>query len=159
MFCCILNSEYYDILSRRTPYEGLYMDWRMTKCLSFSKSRKWFVFIYIYSGMEDCKSSHYIWKDSTIAVCSWHTKHQFQHIQCNCMVRWQRLFRPYIQWWQCWSNKIWRNSEMAEKQIWIHSSDIQIWWHGCECGLFVFNRQPWGQKKVVISTRRVWMLV
>jgi hypothetical protein len=29
--CCILNSEYYDILSCRTPYEGLYMEWRMTK--------------------------------------------------------------------------------------------------------------------------------
>ena len=32
--CCILNSEYYDILSCRTPYEDLYMEWRMTICLS-----------------------------------------------------------------------------------------------------------------------------
>ena len=31
----ILNSEYYDILSCRTSYEGLYMEWRMTLCLSF----------------------------------------------------------------------------------------------------------------------------
>ena len=32
---CILNSEYYYILSCRTPYESLYMEWRLTICLSF----------------------------------------------------------------------------------------------------------------------------
>ena len=35
VICCILNSEYYDILSCRTPYGGLYMEWRMTIYLSF----------------------------------------------------------------------------------------------------------------------------
>jgi hypothetical protein len=32
-----------------------------------------------YSGMDDIKSSHYIWKDSIIVMCYYHTKHQVQH--------------------------------------------------------------------------------
>ena len=116
-------------------------------------------FSFIFSGLDGCKTPHYIWKDSTIVVFSCNTKRQFQHIQCNCMVRWQRLFHPYTRWLRCLSQKICRNSEMAQKQIWIHSSDIQIWWKGCECELFMFNWGLWEQKKVVINTRQVWMLV
>ena len=130
----------------------------MTICLSFL-NLEFFFFIYIYSGMDDCKSSHYIWKDSTIVVCSCHTNQQFQHTQCNFMGRWQKLFHPCTQWFLFSSKKICRNSEMAQKQIWIHSSDIQIWWNGCECELFMFNWDLWDQKHVVINTRQVWMLV
>ena len=50
--CCILNSEYYDILSCRTPYEGLYMEWRMTICLSFlNLENVLFSFIFIVEWM------------------------------------------------------------------------------------------------------------
>ena len=45
--CCILNYEYYDILSCRTPYECLYMEWRMTICLSFLNLE--FVFSFIFT--------------------------------------------------------------------------------------------------------------
>jgi len=99
-----------------------------------------FSFIF-YSGMDDRRSSHYIWKDSIIVVCYCQTKHQFQHTQCNFMVRWLRLFNPYS-----WSQKIRRNSETARTYIRINSSDIQIWWKGCECGLFVLNWGLWEQK-------------
>ena len=44
--CCILNSEYYDILSCKTPYGGLYMEWRMTICLSFLNLELFFSFIF-----------------------------------------------------------------------------------------------------------------
>ena len=136
----------------------------MTKYLPFfnlenGENGLFSLIFFLYSGMDDCKSSDYIWKNSTIVLCNCHTKHQFQHSKCNFMVRWQTLFNPDIHWWHCWSQKICRNSEMAKSQIWINSSDIQIWWNGCECGLFVFNRRSWEQKKVVNSTRQVWMLV
>jgi hypothetical protein len=49
---CILNSEYYDILSCRTPYEGLYMEWRLTICLSFlNLDNVLFSFIFIVKWM------------------------------------------------------------------------------------------------------------
>jgi hypothetical protein len=46
-FCAISESKYYDILSCRTPYEGLYMEWRMTICLSlFNIENVLFSFIF-----------------------------------------------------------------------------------------------------------------
>ena len=49
---CILNSEYYDILSCITPYEGLYMEWQLTICLSFlNLDNVLFSFIFIVEWM------------------------------------------------------------------------------------------------------------
>ena len=154
---CILNSECNNILSFDNTYKGHYMESWMTKHL-FCFSLKMFSFIF-YSGMDDRRSSHYIWKDSRIVVCYCQTKHQFQRTQCSLMVRWQRLFNPCIHWWYSWSQKICRNSDTVRTYIGINSSDIHIWWKGCECGLFVFNWGLWEQNNIVLSTRQVWMLV
>jgi hypothetical protein len=42
----------------------------MPKMSTFFNLENGLFFIYIYSGMDDCKSSHYIWKDSTIGATS-----------------------------------------------------------------------------------------
>ena len=48
----------------------------MTKMSTFFNLENVLFFIYIYSGMDNCKSPHYIWKESTIVKCYYHTKHQ-----------------------------------------------------------------------------------
>ena len=140
-------------------YSGLCMQSWITKYLPFLNIENVLFSFMFYSGMDDSKSSIIFGKTAELScvtvtpyissnthnVTSWLGGKDYSTLTFNGGTADPR--------------KICRNSEMAQKQIWIHSSDMQIWWNGCECGLFVFNRRRSEQKKVVISTRQVWMLV